>query len=66
MATIKTRLTELLGIEKPIMLAGMGGISHKEVKKFENKRDLIFFFSKACFCCQSFWRFWNSWFCCYG
>jgi len=31
MATIKTRLTELLGIEKPIMLAGMGGISHKEL-----------------------------------
>jgi len=31
MTTIKTRLTELLGIEKPIMLAGMGGIAHKEL-----------------------------------
>jgi enoyl-[acyl-carrier protein] reductase II len=28
---MRTRLTELLGIEHPVMLAGMGGVSYSEL-----------------------------------
>src|SRR5919108_1815141 len=30
-AVIKTRLTEILGIEHPVMLAGMGGVSYHQI-----------------------------------
>src|SRR5438046_1637996 len=30
-ATMQTRLTELLGIEHPVMLAGMGGVSYSSL-----------------------------------
>src|SRR3984885_9092754 len=30
-STMRTRLTELLGIEHPVMLAGMGGVSYSEL-----------------------------------
>jgi enoyl-[acyl-carrier protein] reductase II len=30
-ATVKTRLTELLGVEHPVMLAGMGGVSYHQL-----------------------------------
>ena len=29
--TIHTRLTEMLGVEHPVMLAGMGGVSYHQL-----------------------------------